>query len=117
MLSLHDALPIVAAKVGGRVVDPCDILTLEADVLSPCALGAILTEESIAALNVPVVAGAANNQLATPEDGDRIAARGILYAPDYVINADGIINVSSEHLGDADEAGVKARIEIGRAHV
>ena len=101
----------LAGEVGGAVVDPRDILTLEADVLSPCALGAILTEQSIAALRVPVVAGAANNQLATPQDGDRIAARGILYAPDYVINAGGIINVSSEHLGDADEAGVKARIE------
>jgi leucine dehydrogenase len=101
----------LAGEVGGAVVDPADILALEADVLSPCALGAILTEQSIAALRVPIVAGAANNQLATPQDGDRVAARGILYAPDYVINAGGIINVSSEHLGDADEAGVKARIE------
>ncbi|PWG03720.1 Glu/Leu/Phe/Val family dehydrogenase [Sphingosinicella humi] len=101
----------LADEVNGTVVSPDQILTLEADVLSPCALGAILTEESIGALRVPVVAGAANNQLATPQDGDRIAARGILYAPDYVINAGGIINVSSEHLGDADEVGVKARIE------
>jgi leucine dehydrogenase len=101
----------LAEEVGGTVIDPADILTLEADVLSPCALGAILTEESIAALRVPVVAGGANNQLATPADGDRIHARGILYAPDYVINAGGIINVASEYLGDADEAGVKAKIE------
>ncbi|HEY6917257.1 MAG TPA: Glu/Leu/Phe/Val dehydrogenase dimerization domain-containing protein [Allosphingosinicella sp.] len=101
----------LASEVGGAVVDPASILSMEADVLSPCALGAILTEESIAALRVPVVAGAANNQLATPADGDRIHARGILYAPDYVINAGGIINVASEYLGDADEAGVKAKIE------
>jgi leucine dehydrogenase len=101
----------LAAEVGGTVVDPGSILTLEADVLSPNALGAILTEESIAALNVPVVAGGANNQLATPEDGQRIHQRNILYAPDYVINAGGIINVSSEYLRDADAAGVKARIE------
>ena len=101
----------LADEVGGKTVDPADILTLEADVLSPCALGAILTEESIATLRVPVVAGGANNQLATPADGDRIDARGILYAPDYVINAGGIINVASEYLGDADEAGVKAKIE------
>jgi leucine dehydrogenase len=86
-------------------------LTIEADVLSPNALGAILTEESIAALRVPVVAGGANNQLATAADGQRIHQRGILYAPDYVINAGGIINVSSEYLQDADAAGVKARIE------
>jgi leucine dehydrogenase len=101
----------LAAEVGGTVVDPDSILTLEADLLSPNALGAILTEESIAALRVPIVAGGANNQLATPADGQRIHQRGILYAPDYVINAGGIINVSSEYLGDADAAGVKARIE------
>jgi leucine dehydrogenase len=101
----------VAAETGGTVVAPEAIMTLGADVLSPNALGAILTEESIAALNVPIVAGGANNQLATPADGQRIHQRGILYAPDYVINAGGIINVSSEYLRDADAAGVKARIE------
>jgi leucine dehydrogenase len=83
-------------------------MTIEADVLSPCALGAILTPESIPALRVPVVAGGANNQLATPAEGDLIHQRGILYAPDYVINAGGIINVGSEYLGDGDEASVNA---------
>lgn len=101
----------LADEVGGRTVSADDVLTMEADVLSPCALGAILTEESIAALQVPVVAGGANNQLATPVDGDRIHSRGILYAPDYVINAGGIINVASEYLGKGDEAFVKAKIE------
>lgn len=101
----------LADEVGGQMVDKDQILSIEADVLSPCALGAILDERTIAALNVPIVAGAANNQLALPADGDRIHARGILYAPDYVINAGGIINVSSEFLGDADQAGVKRRIE------
>ena len=86
-------------------------MTLEADVLSPNALGAILSEESIAALNVPIVAGGANNQLATSQDGDRIHARGILYAPDYVINAGGIINVSTEYLKDGDQDLVRRRIE------
>jgi leucine dehydrogenase len=101
----------LAAEVGGAVVAPEEIMTLEADVLSPNALGAILSEQSIAALRVPVVAGGANNQLATREDGQRIHQRGILYAPDYVINAGGIINVSCEYLRNADAAGVKARIE------
>jgi leucine dehydrogenase len=101
----------LAAEVGGAVVAPEEIMTIEADVLSPNALGAILTAESIAALRVPIVAGGANNQLATPKDGQRIHQRGTLYAPDYVINAGGIINVSSEYLKDADAAGVKARIE------
>ncbi len=102
----------LADEVGGTVVAPGDIMTLEADVLSPCALGAILTAETIDALRVPIVAGGANNQLATPAEGDHIHQRGILYAPDYVINAGGIINVASEYLGDADEAGVKAKIEL-----
>ena len=101
----------LADKTGGEVVAPDDILTLEADVLSPNALGAILTEQSIAALKVPVVAGGANNQLATPEDGRRLHARGILYAPDYVINAGGIINVCTEYLGDGDATLVRRRIE------
>jgi leucine dehydrogenase len=101
----------LAGEIGGSVVAPEAIMTLEADVLSPNALGAILTVDSIPALNVPIVAGGANNQLATPAEGDLIQARGILYAPDYVINAGGIINVASEYLGDADEAGVRAKIE------
>jgi len=101
----------LAREVGGSIVGAGEIMTLEADVLSPNALGAILTEESIAALNVAVVAGGANNQLATRDDGDRIHARSILYAPDYVINAGGIINVSTEYLHDGDEDMVRARIE------
>jgi leucine dehydrogenase len=101
----------LADEVGGTIVAADAIMTLEADVLSPNALGAILTEASIAALNVPVVAGGANNQLATSDDGDRIHARGILYAPDYVINAGGIINVSTEYLKDGDEETVRERIE------
>ena len=98
-------------EVGGSVVAVDQILGLEADILSPNALGAIFSEQTIAQLRVPVVAGGANNQLATQADGDRIHQRGILYAPDYVINAGGIINVASEYLGDADEAGVRAKIE------
>ncbi|HEU0099705.1 MAG TPA: Glu/Leu/Phe/Val dehydrogenase dimerization domain-containing protein [Allosphingosinicella sp.] len=101
----------LAAEVAGEAVAPEAIMTLEANVLSPNALGAILTGESIAALKVPVVAGGANNQLATPEDGQRIHQRGILYAPDYVINAGGIINVSTEYLKDGDQETVRGRIE------
>jgi leucine dehydrogenase len=101
----------LAAETGGTVVSTDAILSLEADVVSPCALGAILTEATIAALNTPIVAGGANNQLATPEDGQRIHQRGILYAPDYVINAGGIINVSTEYLDDGDASLVRRRIE------
>jgi leucine dehydrogenase len=101
----------LADATGARVVDPTEIMTLAADVFSPNALGAILTEQSIAALQAPIVAGGANNQLATPEDGERLMQRGILYAPDYVINAGGIINVSTEYLKDGDASVVRQRIE------
>jgi leucine dehydrogenase len=101
----------LAEATGGKVVGTDEILGLEADVLSPCALGAILDERTIAALRVPIVAGGANNQLATPEDGPRIHQRGILYAPDYVINAGGIINVCTEYLRDGDASLVRKRIE------
>ena len=101
----------LAAETGATIVSPDAILSLEADILSPCALGAILTEASIASLNTPIVAGGANNQLATRDDGRRIAARDILYAPDYVINAGGIINVSTEFLDDGDAGLVRRRIE------
>lgn len=105
-----DRVEAVASELGATIVDPAEILSLEADVLSPCALGAILNEASIAALNAPIIAGAANNQLATPGDGERLAARGILYAPDYVINAGGIINVSTEYLDDGGPELVSYRI-------
>jgi len=101
----------LAEETNGSVVAPDAILGLSADVISPCALGAILDADSIAALDAPIVAGGANNQLATREDGARIAARGILYAPDYVINAGGIINVSTEYVGDGDASLVRRRID------
>jgi leucine dehydrogenase len=101
----------LADAAGGTVVSADEVLFLDADVVSPCALGAILTEESIAKLNTPVVAGGANNQLATAADGARIHERGILYAPDYVINAGGIINVCTEYLGDGDASLVRERIQ------
>jgi leucine dehydrogenase len=102
---------MLADAAGGSVVDPAEVLFLEADVVSPCALGAILNEESIARLNTPIVAGGANNQLGKPVDGMILHERGILYAPDYVINAGGIINVCTEYLGDGDSSLVRERIE------
>jgi len=101
----------LAERTGGKVVPTDEVLGLEADVISPNALGAILDETTIAALKTPVVAGGANNQLATPEDGERLHKRGILYAPDYVINAGGIINVCTEYLNDGDASLVRRRIE------
>jgi leucine dehydrogenase len=101
----------LADAAGGTVVSPDEILFLEADVVSPCALGAVLNADSIARLRTPIVSGAANNQLATAADGARLMERGILYSPDYVINAGGIINVCTEYLGDGDAALVRERIQ------
>ena len=100
----------LADELGADLADSAAIMDVEADVFSPNALGAVLDADTIAGLKVAVVAGAANNQLATPEDGARVAARGILYAPDYVINAGGIINVALEYLGQGSRAEVETRI-------
>jgi len=100
----------MAAALGATHVAVDEITRVSADVFSPNALGAVLDADTIANLDVAVVAGAANNQLATPADGPRVQARGILYAPDYVINAGGIINVVAEYLGDGDAASVAARV-------
>ncbi len=85
-------------QLGAAAVDPARIMEVECDVFSPNALGAILDDAGIARLNAPIVAGGANNQLARPEHGLALAGRGILYAPDYVINAGGIINVTLEYV-------------------
>ena len=100
----------LAAELGAASASADAILAADVDLVSPNALGAILTEASIAALKAKVVAGGANNQLATAEDGRRVHEAGVLYAPDYVINAGGIINVGLEYLGQGDEAEVNARI-------
>jgi len=100
----------LASELGAETVGADEILGVEADVFSPCALGAILTPATIDALKVSAVAGGANNQLASPADGDRLHARGILFAPDYVINAGGIINVALQYLGKSDRAAVSAQV-------
>ena len=87
-----------------------DILSQPVDVVAPCALGAVLTADSIKTLRTSIVAGGANNQLATAADGQRLADAGILYAPDYVINGGGIINVACEYYGDVDDAEVMEQV-------
>ncbi len=79
-------------------------------MLAPCALGGSLDTRAIERLRAPIVAGAANNPLASSGCGDALFARGILYAPDYVINAGGIINVASELRGDYDPAWTDEQI-------
>jgi leucine dehydrogenase len=77
-------------------VEPAAITTVEADIFAPCALGAVIDDRTLPALKVAIVAGSANNQLAEDRHGEELARRGILYAPDYVINAGGVINISHE---------------------
>jgi leucine dehydrogenase len=100
----------LADELGATGVAVGDIMTVKADVFSPNALGAVLTEASVAALRVKAVAGGANNQLATGPEGRMLADRGILYAPDYVINAGGIINVL-RHIDAAGDDEINARID------
>ncbi len=89
----------VADRFGARIVTPDAAVAAACDIFAPCALGAVLNRESVPTLKARIVCGAANNVLATAEDGDLLAARGVLLAPDYVVNAGGIINVCAEYLG------------------
>jgi leucine dehydrogenase len=88
----------LATEIGAETAAADAIIGTPCDVFSPNALGAILDEAGIARLDCAIVAGGANNQLARREHGKLLAERDILYAPDYVINAGGIINVSLEYL-------------------
>ena len=93
--------PLVQAgkELDATVVAPEEIFGLDVDVFAPCALGAVLNDTTIPQLKARIVAGAANNQLAEPRHGLELMKRGILYAPDYVINAGGIIDVYHERIG------------------
>lgn len=107
-----DAVAALAAELGAAVVGVDEALAVECDVLSPCALGAILSEATIPMLGCEAVCGAANNQLATDADGDRLADAGVLYAPDYVANAGGVINIADETApGGYDPARALRRVE------
>ena len=89
----------VVTEFGATAVAPEEIYSVQADVFAPCALGAIVNDKTIPQLKVAIVAGAANNVLLEERHGDMLEERGILYAPDYVANAGGVINVYSELAG------------------
>jgi glutamate dehydrogenase/leucine dehydrogenase len=102
-----DAIP-----VDGAVNEPCDIL-------APCALGAVVNPGTIGTIRCEVICGGANNQLASEEMDDALAARGILYAPDFVVNAGGILNIAEELTGYSRERALASagRIEDTTARV
>ena len=96
--------------LGATALSVDEVLAAEVDVVAPCALGGVLRRETLADLKATVVAGAANNQLATEDVGDLLAGRGVLYAPDYVINAGGVISIAQEYLGIDDASWARTRI-------
>ena len=108
---MEERVTRVVDEFGAQGVKVDEILSVEADILAPCALGGLLTAATIPWLSMKIVAGAANNQLATDPDGERLYRGGILYAPDFVINAGGVISVSAEREDGADACEVDARIK------
>ncbi|AKT36592.1 Leu/Phe/Val dehydrogenase [Chondromyces crocatus] len=108
-ISVADVDPLKAERAkrefDATIVSLDQIFDVECDVLAPCALGSALNDQTVPRIKAGIIAGAANNQLATPSHGDDLNARGILYAPDYAINAGGLINVALEVEGyDVDKA-------------
>src|SRR5690606_31256335 len=91
-----EALRRVAAATDAQIVAPGAIFDVDCDVFAPCALGGSISLDTLPRIRAPIIAGAANNQLAGPDAGFDLYKRGILYAPDYVINGGGIINVAGE---------------------
>ncbi len=104
-----EAAVAVAERTGARVIDSADVVGTRCDVYAPCAVGAVLNARSIPRLNCAIVAGAANNQLETSDDAARLHDRGVLYAPDYVINGGGAMAFTSIYLG-ADVATAEERV-------
>lgn len=102
----------VVEEFGAEAVEPDAIYDVHADVFAPCALGAVINDQTLARLEVRIVAGGANNQLAESRHGDLLEERGILYAPDYVINAGGLISVNSELEGWSPERARRKAGEI-----
>jgi glutamate dehydrogenase/leucine dehydrogenase len=100
-------------ELGVTAVPVADVLTVAADIVAPCALGGVLTHASVDALACEIVCGGANNQLATVEVDDALEARGILYAPDFVANAGGILNIAEEFVGYSRARALDAARGIG----
>lgn len=107
----QDALADISKRTDAKIVAPDEIYDIEADIFSPNALGAIINEETLKRLKVKVIAGGANNQLVVPAMGDLVRRAGILYAPDYVINGGGIINVAAEISGDYSRDWVNQKLD------
>ena len=106
------ALQEISAETGATIVAPDIIYDQPMDIFSPNALGATLNDDTLARLKAKVIAGGANNQLATPDMGEKLRAAGVLYAPDYVINGGGIINVAAEISGNYSRDWVDDKLDV-----
>ncbi|WP_407268309.1 branched-chain amino acid dehydrogenase [Radiobacillus sp. PE A8.2] len=106
----EEAVKRAVEAFGAKAVDPNDIYAVECDIYAPCALGATINDDTIPQLKAKVIAGAANNQLKETKHGDILHEKGIVYAPDYVINAGGVINIADELSGYNKERALK-RVE------
>ena len=102
----------VVGDTGARAVTTGEIYAQECDIFAPCALGAVINDQTLTQLRCEIVAGAANNQLHEDRHGDELEEKGILYAPDYVANAGGVINVYSELAGWTRERSLRKADEI-----
>jgi leucine dehydrogenase len=102
-----EAVERVVNHFNAKAVDPNDIYRVDCDIFSPCALGGVINDQTIPQLKAKAIAGAANNQLKESRHGDSIHDKGIVYTPDYVINAGGVINVADELNGYNSERALK----------
>lgn len=117
-LWVMDLDPLKAARIGdqwgARIVSNATLKTMDLDIFAPCAVGGVLDDATVSSLRARIVAGAANNQLASMEVGDRLHQRGIWYLPDFLINAGGIIAVAREYLATGTEELVRDEVrQIG----
>lgn len=103
----------VADRLGATVVEPAEALRTECDVLAPCAYGAVINDDTLRDLRCAVIAGGANNVLAEPRHGDALRARGILYAPDFCVNAGGLIALEEEILGHGPQRAERRVRSVG----
>ncbi|HZY66136.1 MAG TPA: Glu/Leu/Phe/Val dehydrogenase [Rubrobacteraceae bacterium] len=102
----------VVETFGAKAVEPDEILSVPCDVFAPCALGAVVNDQTLPNLRCQIIAGSANNVLHEPRHGEALVAGGILYAPDYVINAGGLINVADELEGYNEKRATKRVMRI-----
>jgi leucine dehydrogenase len=108
----QDKIDVVVKEFGAKVVSPDEIYGVNADVFAPCALGGIINDDTLKVLNVDIIVGGANNQLLLPKHAKEVEDKGILYGPDYLVNAGGLINVYAEIQGWPAERSLRKAGEI-----